>query len=1013
MKETGSNFDFGENAPAEELYKYISTSFPNEPPTMQSYFEDYPKITKLVELIISSLSQGVIITPDAFKQIGLGIRHVISEIVQINTSKTIDSEILKNVREASGDTDAMNKLKIELYKAKQQKEGNESLIKDLEEEIRNMQQSNDAAYQEREKMANATIALKNQFSEKISKMELDYRLLEIKNQELEQKLQGSITEEEKLKNQITMMMGEDEENKERMKQLNEKLNQKKEKINAMNIKIRQLVKDNEEKDITIQKQSIDISILKNQSVNKKLEKQIVDQQAKYKNEIEKLNKKIDSRDMEIERLKAKSKENEEKYKEASFMNEDSTLRLEEVQKDADNANDKIESLQRRLNNALEEKKEALKREETTQAKFNELEKSMSKITKILNCETSECSQQVEKMSNEMNETNKLAARLRTVADSCATFIQRIATGNAPQELLHEASFITNNEEVRREILKQLTRLRSIIRENPSMKATIDNIHIFDSFFPSEVKTEKLLDSLIRAGFPDEYCAIAGLAAAAECQRKIIEKIVTDLAPLRRYIPSRTQDCDIGKEITQYFKPLAELTAKAAITAQTKGGMKQKGLSDGELVLNFVKFSSAIIHDLDHNVRATLKTKVPLEQLPNEIIAVIVNMKKETHNQSSILLKQSESISRVSFNSSVEFERKSIILDGKIQDLTRENNLLKQRIEQKDTEIGKLRESFNETRAEKDEMEESFMHFNQSKTDLEQALKTVNFERNRLELLLNERNAATERRIKEAINTERKHSATEMKMIEKRFKDEKANLEAQLKEKTEKVASMKKQYREFAKLADDAIKKQKQTINKLMKQNKEFSESTELSIISSNEVQELKEKLANESAEKSRIEAQLALSSISQNDYESIGSAFEEIGISMKPWNTDSIIAAIKELNNTKGSEESDESWKKWCQSLIRKHGISLSTDSDEAIKSTISDLSTAGADKFKLIGTLQSLRIQKKLLQNKSVSLTKSLTQKKGEISFRGVALSMFFIRAIKAKAAKTKQKELQNRRKK
>ena len=1002
-----------DNTGISELSDYIRKTFPENPPSLKDFVENYPRLTKLIDYIHSSLSSGKPLTKDGCNMIELGFRNFIQDAIKINATKAINDLIQKNPQLAPKDPMSSAKIQLELLELSRQKEAIDSMQADHAEEMEQMQESLDAAFAEKDRLLKTLNQLKLDFDDQLSKQQLEYHLLELKYEELEQKLSQTEKQKQKLSEDIKLMQDDEEDYKNSTKQLNEKISKKKDKINALQTKVRQLQNEIEDKDVEIQKIKIDYSAQQIVEFQQKLQDRIQEERDKSKTEIDKLNKIIDENNIEIGQLKQELTDHQQRVKDVSVVNEDNESKIEVYEREAQNANERIQNLQKRLENAVSDRNSALQREEDINTKYLEQKTSLENICKALNCDIEECPDTIQQIKQENSGLTSYSERYRTVAESFARFLQKLLNGDVNPEILQETKPLIRDREVKRKVMGELARLRAILRENPAMKNDIPEINMFDNFYPSEVKTEQLLDSLMMNGFPDEYCAVVALSAAAECQRKMITKLTTDLAPLRKYVPSRTNDYELGLEITRYFKPVAEAVEKSILIAKTSGGVKESIKADADILIDFVKTSSDIIRDLDNNVRAALKSPLPIEQLPSEIIARLSSLKRESQEQETILLKQSRTLSRINLESSMEYDRQAIIAQGKVDDLTRENTNLKQRIEQKDQEIQKLRESFAAAKDEKNELEDTFQAYHQNRADLEHNIRVLLNDRNRLQMLLDERSEAADRRVEEAIETERQHHTEEVKRLTKRYEEEKDALHEQIKEKNAKIATLKKKFRELAATAEDTIKKQKESINKLIKQNKENSTNItprkEMPLLTQ-QIQDLTQKLDTANEEKSKLQAQLLLTS-NENPCDSIGAELEKIGYFQNPWNTETIISTIHEMHETSSLTTTNQlSWDKWALSLLSKLNVPLGSTKEESLRSTISDLSTAGVDKFKLIGTLQSLRNQKKILQNPTFISNMKKTSKP---SCKGVVLAALFCKTIKSKAAKTRKRELASRNKK
>ena len=66
-----------DNSGISELSDYIRKTFPESPPSLKDFVKNYPRLTKLIDYIHSSLSSGKPLTKDGCNMIELGCINIV------------------------------------------------------------------------------------------------------------------------------------------------------------------------------------------------------------------------------------------------------------------------------------------------------------------------------------------------------------------------------------------------------------------------------------------------------------------------------------------------------------------------------------------------------------------------------------------------------------------------------------------------------------------------------------------------------------------------------------------------------------------------------------------------------------------------------------------------------------------------------------------------------------------------------------------------------------------------
>lgn len=999
------NINEMENECFRKLRNFVNNTYEDSPISLETLISDQNVLLELKSLIYEAIKSLDKITSSKFKALDISLRFLCSELVKFYTTNDTQDDLASEcsrlryqVAELSSTIEKLEKRLME-----PETDVNSKLI-NLQRERDNLSNKYNEILKSRDQLRYELEIKVSNLEEEISIKDHRYSLLESSDKALQEQL--TTYEDEILALKL------------KLNKMSDKLSTKREKINELTVENHNLQSCLENMELKNNQLSFEYSTLKLQkegTSNKGEVERLKNENDELIKTVEKLN---DTLEGYIDRF-SKSEIDEENIDE----NLDSFKKINDIKVE----NQRLSTENANLHKKLEQYKDSnksLNSQLSTVMDLNTNQKMIiNKILEYLGKDPdSDPIEAVKELSSKSLDYNGISRESRILAgfQSLSCFLLKLCNNEIKFEPFIKGDGYINDDTVKNQIINIINELRDVVTGDFG-KDVIRDIGFFDIYFGSDEKTASLLDRLTSEGFPDLYASIAGLAAVNCLQYKILNQIINDLSYLRKYIPPRTIDRNIGGEIHKFVQPIIQSLSHSSNLIRGIKNYCPRGKSDIQVVTEFIECSIALLDEFRaYSKYVNAGNDIDnIYDIPRIALQELTKIKRD-----NVISSLSEDI-----NNLRDKHKKEIIemyddnsrKESEIIELRNEVNSLSEKVRRKDDHISELKEKLKSIKGECktvsvkfNEFECKYEYLERENTELKEDIET-------LKKMLRERADMYKSQLKSDAESMQNHYESKISKIEDRYKEKLNELSYTTSVKIGKLEEDNKRLRELATGNDEIMKKQRSSIRDLMDNirvlEKKIDETPSCHAFEKR-IEELTQQLQNSMIIRSKQNVDRCSPVKLDNVLSPIGQALEDLGVSRLVWTQTAVISAIRELSlrNTSTQDlsrpsgdlhashikDSDASvWDRWAKRALLPIANKTGNLSSEEMRNTIDDLLQVSSTKFKLLSSLQSLRVQKKLLKQHSV--VEAMKSKPGEIT--SVLPILFCILFVKVTSYKVNRK--------
>ncbi|KAK8889020.1 hypothetical protein M9Y10_033762 [Tritrichomonas musculus] len=794
---------------AQDLSTYIDNKFPTEPPSLDAILNDYPYLTKLghltMNLLRTLINNGL--TDESFSKVDFAIRTMVFEKCNLDVSNLKSQMSLNSIRSMTNSSiDSANSSPYaiknetiqEIRRLNEELQSSKKRELHLEDEIRS--QKNEIKRQEDENIRLTTLLSSNRTQSNGQQCNLQIEIMNLKDEIERQKENVSFAEEreKRLNDRISELNQDKDELDKRISELQATIQTKKEKISSLKLNEKKLKHEIQNERLNSSKLQAELEMqLKLQ--NEKADKN--GNSAKLVDLVDRYQKILNERDVDNAFLAQKLTSLSNYAQQLINISEELEDRLSMAEEDKEVNISLINQLKSKISALAKENQQKQDELLSTQGELQTLKDMISKFEKetgiSINSDDIQAILKNRFSKSAANNPEKFV-ELEKIIASILRYLNMLMIGDGDVfPLICRSEPILESQEIRQSIISSIEDLKVTL----SLTNDVTDVPtLLDKVLSNDEGIQNLLSELEAKDEYTEYAAISVLCSANSNIRRFLESTAESLTELHKLLPIEYRESDIIQSISKYLHDSQALFGLIFEAMNNNTLFRSEEILFYPMMKTFIEQTSDLLHNLDCEVRPTIRFRGKMVDMPNEIANYIeaqdrlIESLKSNGNENTYIAENIDSSDNFILRS------RDIKLDDHISQLEDEKSNLLQKIDvqAKDysDQIEALTQKLNEEISKRKLAEQNLELTQKGAQEALMKAKIVEKERDDLLELTNKRKKLFAQRKAAIIENERLNYEELLRRERKKFENEKQAIIQTLDAKTSRYKSLKRRYAEM-------------------------------------------------------------------------------------------------------------------------------------------------------------------------------------------------------------------------
>lgn len=981
----------------EKLHDFLDENYEKEMPHIISYLDRTVNVSCLVDLISGVMEMAAIksISVQSMKDVKLGLLALIEEVYSDANGSSIRDEVLSATQEAS-------MLRGKLSELKQEKSALLELQEKHLKELESQQSDIDDLLEQRNQLNSRLGTIRSNFEDQISKEKAKQEKMIDQLQELRNELDQSRKNEKFLKKEIKGLNRDLEAMTKAYQKLHKKLDVKDTEVDIL----KQELRTTEIKTESTLFSTTDIFADTSGDIEKKL--------VKTKKQLKSALQISESQADDLHVLGAERGRVVPLLKRQMELLDEYEDRLTMAEEDLCQDRILIDKLETKVG-ALESSCESLETDLTAKsAECTEIRDKLNTIISEIGVPLTEAVEWIKDRKQQLDpELARKYERLASAVRGLVHLIESLLSHDSHPFIDNRPLPILEDLSLKGTIVAYLSEIKNLQKKND-----MSGFDTFEKIFVDRKRTEELVDAMIQEDRCGEFAVVAGVCAANKCLVDNYRDMAQRFATLHSLVPKEHRSENKLASIEEFMKELTAIYSKLiSFMSAVRFNGKRRTNSFEEIkqyiseVHDVYKSNEFELRSLDDNTSSCELPKAAkkrIADLENELSRTRSEMDETVRSVVEDLEKHHQSLDEQSPAS------------PELDNLTEKISQLSDDLKMRDASLEEMRLQLREALESKSEIEKALATFHETRLQNAEKLRIAQTEKDRLMRSLESRSESFTKRIREAIDQERKRHETELDSQLRRSNDQVVLITNKLEAKKKKLRAVTERAKELADTCQNLLSEKDLTIQSLtsaLERKKakianlkiELSSSTPVSI----------SKLDMSSASSSSTTPTAVPSGTPDNDrfVAQLGRIISKCAPMYEGsgWTRSRVLSAISAMadklyvdlekpqpvprsppRSPTGRRESFD-WRRWAQSVASPR----SNLTDEQLQTLIRDTVIASSE-AKTVATLSSLRQQKKVLMNPFYA---NASKRSNTQTLKSLITATFFLRKLAETASSKKRR--------